>query len=167
VNSRINQLRCCVQDPADPTTKILVHILMEGVGGQAEAKRSGQGAPGGAFQSTATPFFRPTHPARQVSISDGRSLASEPWTFVDTYLLDGKHFLVAVRGDARRKRNNALSPRESQALRWAVCKVSNKIVAYEMGISASTVGVLLHRAAVKLGCQGRAELLRRFRELDG
>ena len=44
--------------------------------------------------------------------------------------------------------------------------VTNKVIAYEMGISASTVGVLLHRAARKLDCQTRGELLARFeREL--
>jgi len=75
----------------------------------------------------------------------------------------------AVRGgqrnDVRMPLPNALSPRERQALGFAALGDSNKLIAYELGISASTVGVLLYRAAQKLGCHTRVELLQRFREL--
>ena len=74
-------------------------------------------------------------------------------------------YVVARRNDVRLPRPDALSPRERQALGFAVLGDSNKLIAYELGISASTVGVLLHRAAQKLGCHSRVELLRRFQEL--
>jgi DNA-binding CsgD family transcriptional regulator len=57
-----------------------------------------------------------------------------------------------------------LSPREREAVSRAMLGESNKVIAYELGVSASTVGVLLHRAARKLGSRTRAELLARFRE---
>jgi DNA-binding NarL/FixJ family response regulator len=57
-----------------------------------------------------------------------------------------------------------LSPREREAVSRAMLGESNKVIAYELGVSASTVGVLLHRAARKLGTRTRAELVARFRE---
>jgi DNA-binding CsgD family transcriptional regulator len=101
----------------------------------------------------------------EISLSLWRSLVSERWTLVDTYERDGKRFVVARRNDVRMPLPSALSPRERQALGFAALGDSNKLIAYELGISASTVGVLLHRAAQKLGCHTRVELLQRFREL--
>jgi DNA-binding CsgD family transcriptional regulator len=95
-----------------------------------------------------------------------RELASERWTLVATYERDGNRYVVATRNDACPPRLDvSLSPRESQVLGCALFRDSNKLIAYELGISASTVGVLLHRAAQKLGCHNRAELLQRSREL--
>jgi DNA-binding CsgD family transcriptional regulator len=101
----------------------------------------------------------------EMSVSLWRSLVSERWTLVDTYERDGKRYVVARRNDVRLSLPSALSPRERQALGFAVLGDSNKLIAYELGISASTVGVLLHRAAQKLGCHTRHELLQCFREL--
>lgn len=90
---------------------------------------------------------------------------SERWTLVETYERDGEQYIVARYNDAWLAKHKALSPRESQVLGFAVLCDSNKVIAYKLGISASTVGVLLHRAAEKLGCHSRAELLARFLEL--
>ena len=90
---------------------------------------------------------------------------SERWTVVETYERDGKQYIVARCNDAWLAKHRALSRRESQALGFAVLGDSNKLVAYKLGVSASTVGVLLHRAADKLGCHSRPELLARFLEL--
>jgi DNA-binding CsgD family transcriptional regulator len=87
------------------------------------------------------------------------------WTVVETYERDGERYLVARRRGSR-PGPRALSPREHQALRVALLGETNKVIAFEMGISASTVGVLIHRARQKLGCRTRAELLARFQELS-
>lgn len=99
--------------------------------------------------------------------SGWRVLASEGWTLVASYEYDGNHYrVVAIRNAGCLPRcDAALSPRESQVVECALVRDSNKVIAYELGISASTVGVLLHRAAQKLGCRNRAELLQRSREL--
>lgn len=101
----------------------------------------------------------------EVSLSLWRSLVSERWTLVDTYERDAKRYVVARRNELRLLRPEALSPRERQVLGFAVLGDSNKLIAYELGISASTVRVLLHRAMGKLGCRSRPELLQRFAEL--
>jgi DNA-binding CsgD family transcriptional regulator len=90
------------------------------------------------------------------------SRVSEQWMLVETYERDGKQYILARCDDTWCGKQRALSPRESQALGFAVLGDSNKVIAYKMGISASTVGVLLHRAAGKLDCHSRPELLVRF-----
>jgi DNA-binding CsgD family transcriptional regulator len=92
-----------------------------------------------------------------------RSLDSERWTLLGVYQRDGKRFLVARYNDVEVPRPAVLSPRERQALVVGLLSESNKVIAYKLGISASTVGVLLHRAARKLGCSSRIELMRSFR----
>ena len=57
---------------------------------------------------------------------------------------------------ARATRPDALTARERQALGFPQLGHSNKLIAYEMGIAASTVAVLLFRAAKKLGCEREA-----------
>jgi DNA-binding CsgD family transcriptional regulator len=52
-----------------------------------------------------------------------------------------------------------LTAREAEACRLARLGHNNKSIAYEMGITASTVGVLLHNAARKLNAKSRLELL--------
>ena len=88
--------------------------------------------------------------------------ANAVWTVVDTYETDGKQYAVVRRDDVASRGHRALSRRESQALGLALLGHSNKVIAYEMGASASTVGVLLHRAGRKLGSRTRAELLAGF-----
>ena len=58
-----------------------------------------------------------------------------------------------------------LSRREREAVSRAALGETNKVIAFELGVSASTVGVLLHRAARKLGVRTRAELVERFRQM--
>lgn len=73
----------------------------------------------------------------------------------------------AARAGASGEDGPALTAREHQAVRHAALGHSNKLIAYEMGISPSTVGVLLHRAAHKLGTTTRDELVARFAALPG
>jgi DNA-binding CsgD family transcriptional regulator len=88
-----------------------------------------------------------------------RGLIAARWTLVDEFAADGRRYLLARRNDAAATRPAALSARERQALGYARLGHSNKLIAYELGIAASTVGVLLHRAALKLGARTRAELI--------
>jgi DNA-binding CsgD family transcriptional regulator len=58
-----------------------------------------------------------------------------------------------------------LTAREAEALRLASLGHNNKSIAYEMGITASTVGVLLHHAARKLNARSRQELLEAYQKI--
>jgi len=54
-----------------------------------------------------------------------------------------------------------LTEREHQIVALAVLGQHNKLIAYNLGISHSTVRVLMARAARKLCAQSRDELIRR------
>lgn len=93
------------------------------------------------------------------AVAEWRGLVVARWTLIEHFESDGKRYLVARRNEAMRRGCEDLAPRERQALGFASLGHSNKLIAYEMGISASTVSVLLHRAAKKLGTNSRAALI--------
>jgi DNA-binding CsgD family transcriptional regulator len=97
-----------------------------------------------------------------LAIAEWRGLIAARWTLVDHYESDGKRYLLARRNEATPSGFAALSLRERQAVGYACLRHSNKLIAYEMGISPSTVGVLLHRAAGKLGAHTRDEMVALF-----
>ncbi len=103
-------------------------------------------------------------PADTVAACKG--LAPRCWSVVDHFDLDGQRYVLARRNEAS-AHPAELSEREQQALGQAARGLSNKCIAYEMGISAATVAVLLHRAARKLGANGRGELIQKFNNGSG
>lgn len=92
-----------------------------------------------------------------------RPLVLSRWSLLDEFDTDGRRFVVAVnnRASARSARGE-LSEREHQVMSHAKLGHSNKVIAYELGLSASTVRVLMHRAVKKLGAKSRGEALARF-----
>jgi len=97
------------------------------------------------------------------TVAEWTGLIAARWSLVDHFESDGKRFLVARRNDVADAGRAELSPRELQAVAFAALGHNNKLIAYEMGIVAETVRVLLHRAARKLGARDRDELIGRAR----
>lgn len=93
--------------------------------------------------------MRHADPAEAIAV--WRGLVAARWTLVDVVESDGRRFLVAQRNEADPGGLGILGVRERQALGFLALGHTNKVIAYEMGVSPSTVGVLLHRAARKLG----------------
>lgn len=96
-----------------------------------------------------------------------RPLVESSWTLLDEVDTDGKRFIVAV--DNRpptRVPQGQLSEREHQVLTQASLGHSNKVIAYELGLSDATVRVLIHRASRKLGTATRADTLAKFTARD-
>jgi DNA-binding CsgD family transcriptional regulator len=81
---------------------------------------------------------------------------------VDHFESDGKRYVLARRNDVKIGGAEALSERERQAIGFAALGHNNKLIAYEMGISPSTVSVLLLRGARKLGSKTRDEMIAHF-----
>jgi DNA-binding CsgD family transcriptional regulator len=107
--------------------------------------------------------LRRTSPGEAV---DGwKGLVAARWSLVDHFDADGHRYVVARRNEAAAPRPRTLTSRERQVVGYAQFGHTNKLIAYELGISASTVGVLLSRAAAKLGTRSRAELLAAFARL--
>ena len=91
-----------------------------------------------------------------------KGLVSTRWSLVDHFETDGKRYLLARRNDPEVVGVAALTDRERQAVGWAALGHGNKLIAYEMGVSASTIGVLLHRAARKLEATSRAAMIDKY-----
>ncbi|HEY1953968.1 MAG TPA: helix-turn-helix transcriptional regulator [Polyangiaceae bacterium] len=91
-----------------------------------------------------------------------RGLVAGRWSLVDRFESDGRHFLVAHPNPPDARDPRALTARERQVAGFVALGQSNKMIAYELGISASTVGVLAARAAKKLGLRSRAAFAAAF-----
>lgn len=87
-----------------------------------------------------------------------RGLVAGRWTLLDHFDRDGRRYVIAHRNDPDAPDPRALTLRERQVVGYAALGQSNKLIAYELGVSESTVGVLLHKAAAKLGARSRGEL---------
>jgi DNA-binding CsgD family transcriptional regulator len=99
------------------------------------------------------------------AVAAWKGLVSTRWSLVDHFESDGKRYVLAHRNDVALSGFEALTARERQALGFAALGHGNKLIAYELGVAPSTVAVLLHRAARKLGASSRAELIATYTRL--
>src|SRR6185503_16434263 len=72
---------------------------------------------------------------------------------------NGRRYVVARENEADTPDFSAFTDRERQVVVHAALGLSNKEIAYTLGISATTVRVLVARAAHRLGLRTRRELL--------
>jgi DNA-binding CsgD family transcriptional regulator len=88
-----------------------------------------------------------------------QALVSGRWTLVDRIDSDGKRYFVARQNDPDVVRHHELTRRERQVVGFAALGHSNKLIAYELGLSTSAVAVYLDVAMEKLGVSSRADLI--------
>jgi DNA-binding CsgD family transcriptional regulator len=88
------------------------------------------------------------------------AMVSGRWTLVDQFHDVGKRFLIARRNDPKVAEPANLTLRERQIASYVALGHSNKLIAYELGIAASTVATHLTSAQAKLGVKNRVELIR-------
>jgi len=86
-------------------------------------------------------------------------LVGARWTLVDRFEENGRRYVVARENQARAAGFELLTDRERQVVLQAALGFTNKEIAYALGISGSTVRVLMARAAAKIGVDSRAALL--------
>jgi len=92
-----------------------------------------------------------------------RPLVASRWSLLDEFDSDGKRFVVAVENTPpTRAPRRELSAREHHVMTQAHLGHTDKVIAYELGLSHSTVRVLMHRAMRKLGVTTRREALALF-----
>ncbi len=81
------------------------------------------------------------------------------WTLVDRFEENGRRYVVARENQADAPGFGAFTDRERQIVVHAALGLTNKEIAYTLGISHNTVRVLMARAARRLRVRSRDELL--------
>ncbi|MBX3229884.1 MAG: helix-turn-helix transcriptional regulator [Labilithrix sp.] len=97
------------------------------------------------------------------ALASWRALVRARWTLVHDFEAGGDRYIVARANAASATGPQVLSARERQVVGCLALGHSPKVIAYELGLSHSTVRVLLARATAKLGARDRADLIEKFR----
>ncbi|MBZ0119477.1 MAG: helix-turn-helix transcriptional regulator, partial [Sandaracinaceae bacterium] len=95
-----------------------------------------------------------------------RGLVDGTWSLVERFESDGRRYVVARKNEPGVLDPRGLTLREKQVVSFAALGHSNKLIAYELGVTHGTVTVHLTSAMAKLGATTRAELTRLVSELD-
>lgn len=94
------------------------------------------------------------------SIDVWRGLLNGRWSLVDHIDSDGTRFMLVVENDPAPEGERAvLTHREAQVASYAALGHMNKEIAYELGLSISTIASHLSKALSKLGLNSRTELV--------
>lgn len=97
--------------------------------------------------------------APERALVEWKPLAAARWSLVDSFESDGRRFVLARQNACRVTGSKTLTDRERQIVAHVRLGQTSKVIAYTLGISDSTVRVLLARAYAKLGVRGRADLV--------
>jgi DNA-binding CsgD family transcriptional regulator len=116
----------------------------------AEALKIVDGAGPRPFPSTIPPSSGPHEKRRRRKRAE--------WQVTNEFVHDGFYYRIIRRPQAVAD-DVHLTAREEEALAHAALGLSNKEIAKQLGVAASTIGVLLFRAAAKFRVKTRAELL--------
>ncbi|MFO0668643.1 MAG: helix-turn-helix transcriptional regulator [Polyangiaceae bacterium] len=101
--------------------------------------------------------------ASEESLSAWRAMVGARWSLVDHVDTDGRRYVVIRSNEVHVGDVADLSRRERQVLALLAIGHTTKVVAYELGITETTVRVLILKAMRKLGARSREELVARFR----
>lgn len=95
----------------------------------------------------------------QAALDAWRALVEGRWSMIDVFDSDGRRFVVARENRPATSRIATLTRREQDVVAYARLGWSNKLIAYTLGLSESTVSETLRRALDRLGLRSRADLV--------
>jgi DNA-binding CsgD family transcriptional regulator len=159
---RLRQSLAAAQHPAGAPVAIL---SPEGTVHHAEGEASSNAALA-LLRRSAVSITGARGPLRdrepEQAVDEWKGLIAARWTLVDVCEKGGTKYLVARQNRPRTRGPNSLTDREQEVVAFAALGHHNKLIAYNLGISDSTVRVLVARAAKKLGARSRDELVQRL-----
>jgi len=120
-----------------------------------ESARAPSQAPSGVFRT-----------ASEQEQSIGQRRWGDRWIVAEQFIREGFYYRLLKRPVGAGSGPLRLTQREDDVLRLASAGHSNKSIAQRLNVSASTVGVLLFRAASKLGVASRSDLLKAYAAHD-
>lgn len=98
-----------------------------------------------------------------LALESWTALVDGRWSLVDRFEADGRRYIVAKPNDAGVRDPRALTKMESAVALLVARALSNKEIAYELGLATSTVAEHVSSVARKLGVGSRPELVRELR----
>ena len=101
--------------------------------------------------------LRRTEPNEALKI--WRSMVEGRWTLSDHFESDGRRYILAYLNPPEAPPMKALTPFERQVLSCTALGKSNKLIAYELGVSLTAVSSALKRASTKCGAKRPRDLL--------
>jgi DNA-binding CsgD family transcriptional regulator len=87
-------------------------------------------------------------------------LVAGRWSLVEHFERDGRRYFLAYRNDPAVAKVRALTPRERQVWSYAATGHTNRLIAYNLGLSVPTVAKHLARARGKMGGRVTLDALR-------
>ncbi|MDH3653033.1 MAG: helix-turn-helix transcriptional regulator [Myxococcales bacterium] len=86
------------------------------------------------------------------------------WSTVDWFDSDGRRFVLGLPNAPTVIDPRGLTDREHQVVAYAITGQTNKLIAYQLGLSKGRVSTLMRSAMRKLGVQTRAQLIKKLRD---
>jgi DNA-binding NarL/FixJ family response regulator len=95
-----------------------------------------------------------------------RALVRGRWSTVDWFDSGGRRYVLGIPNPPEVVDPRGLTERELQVVSHAALGMTNKMIAYNLGLSPSRVSTLLGSAMKKSGVHTRAELVKRVIDFD-
>lgn len=109
--------------------------------------------------------MRKTDP--QKALAGWKALVQGRWSVVDWFDTDGRRFVLAIPNTPEVVDPRGLTEREAQVVWMAAAGLTNKIIAYRLGLSTSRISLVLRNAMQKRGARTRAQLVAMTSDLPG
>jgi len=93
-----------------------------------------------------------------------RALVRGRWSTVDWFDSDGRRYVLGIPNAPDALDPRGLTDRELQVVSYVFYGLTNKMVAYNLGISKGRVSTVLHSAMRKLGVSTRAQLIKKLKD---
>lgn len=135
-------------------------VVFDRTGRVVHAEGEGLASRGALAAAVSTRSSASPDLSRQEVLARWRALHEGRWTLVDVEEADGKAWTLACPNAPRAVRLEQLTQREREVVALLALGRSNKAIAYELGISSSTVATLVARARWRLGAKSAADLVR-------
>jgi DNA-binding CsgD family transcriptional regulator len=94
-----------------------------------------------------------------------QGLLAGRWSLVERFDTDGRRFMLACRNEPGLPASASLTRRQRQVVFYASLGLSNKEIAYALGLAENTISAHLSGGLARLRIKSRAELIRTSSEL--
>ena len=106
--------------------------------------------------------LRETDPEKALGL--WKALVRGRWSTVDWFDSDRRRFVLAMPNGPKVSDPRGLTEREMQVVTYVLSGQSNKLIAYNLGLSKGRVSALLRSAMRKMDVQTRAQLVRKLQD---